>query len=105
MDAGPAHLIPSAGASRLQPAAAGPGSVAAAPPPLTPAAGAPRPRPAAAGPAALRATPAGAEMPPPPAATAAATAAADIHYRVQALDVDAHLFSVQLHIARPAAGQ
>ena len=44
-------------------------------------------------------------MTSPLAATAAATAAADIHYRVQALDVDAHLFSVQLHIARPAAGQ
>ena len=41
-------------------------------------------------------------MTSPLAATAAATAAADIHYRVQALDVDAHLFSVQLHIARPA---
>src|SRR5260370_746299 len=79
MDAGPAHLIPSAGASRLQPAAAGPGS--------------------------LQATPAGTRMTSPLAATAAATAAADIHYRVQALDVDAHLFSVQLHIARPAAGQ
>ena len=44
-------------------------------------------------------------MTSPLAATAAATAAADIHYRVQALDVDAHLFSAQLHIARPAAGQ
>src|SRR2546426_359019 len=31
MDAGPAHLIPSAGASRLQPAAAGPGSLQATP--------------------------------------------------------------------------
>ena len=31
-------------------------------------------------------------------ATAAATAAADIHYRVQALDVDAHLFLSLIHI-------
>ncbi|MDR0224903.1 MAG: peptidase M61 [Burkholderiaceae bacterium] len=35
----------------------------------------------------------------------AAPPTADIHYRVQPLDVDAHLFSVELHIARPAAGQ
>ena len=34
-----------------------------------------------------------------------APTAADIHYRVQALDVDAHLFDVQLRIARPAPGQ
>ena len=35
----------------------------------------------------------------------AASNAAGIHYCVQALDADAHLFSVQLHIARPAQGQ
>ncbi len=34
-----------------------------------------------------------------------ASPAADIHYRIQALDVDAHLFSVQLRIARPLPGQ